>query len=325
MTRTSSRFGDFKGDPNCAVGHQRFSRYPGQSEWVAPAEPRNPDAQSPAGGVRSCVKDLSKWMLLHLRGGEFEGKQHVSAEALARTHRRYPSPSSTRGPGWDVGETGDLSHSGGFLQGTATCVRLWPSLGAGVVALTNGEPIGLPEALCLAFHDYLLGNELPNGGTLISWLKKATRKMSEYIPAPKDKGYETWESAPPRALKAYCGRYAHDYYGQIEVRLDESNARNLKLVFRPDNRPFREVSLRPWRGDTFVYQTFGENAVGLSAVEFFIPSPGQVRVCVRNLHYSDTVPAYSEIDPESREYAWFFPDGADRKPAHPSSDEPASV
>jgi hypothetical protein len=62
-----------------------------------------------------------------------------------------------------------------------------------------------------------------------------------------------------------------------------------------------------WKGDTFVYETFGENAVGLSAVEFDRSTPGKTRVCVMNLHFSATDPNYSESDPEATEFAWFYP------------------
>jgi CubicO group peptidase (beta-lactamase class C family) len=44
---------------------------------------RDPDAQSPAGGVSSTVRDLAQWLRLQLGNG----KQVIDAEALAETHR----------------------------------------------------------------------------------------------------------------------------------------------------------------------------------------------------------------------------------------------
>lgn len=309
MTRTSSIYEHFKDDPNCTVGHQRFSRYPGQREWLAPATPRDPDAQSPAGGVRSCVTDLAKWMQLQLNGGVFEGQQVVNAEALARTHQRYRSIDSKFGLGWNVSLNGDIGHSGAFLKGAATCVQLWPALGVGIIALTNGEPVGVPEAVCWAFGDYLLGRERPNGQTLESWLVFAAQLMNSALPIPKDMGYGTWVSDPQRELKGYCGKFTHEYYGPIEIKLDEGNepgnSRRLKLVVGPDRR---QVSLNMWDGDTFVYQTFGENAVGLSAVEFDMATPGKIRVGVKNLPFSDTNPDYSETGLDPKEFAWFTPE-----------------
>jgi hypothetical protein len=50
---------------------------------------------------------------------------------------------------------------------------------------------------------------------------------------------------------------------------------------------------------------FGENAVGLSAVEFDLTTPGKVRVCVKDFPFSETNPNYSETKAEPKEAAWF--------------------
>lgn len=309
MTRTTSRIYDFPNEPNLVVGHQRFTRYPGQWMWKPSDTIRDPTAQSPAGGVRSCVADMMKWMRLHLGGGRFGGQQVVSGEALAKTHKRYLSSSSKFGLGWNVGQNGELGHSGGFLAGAATCVQLWTGSGVGIVALTNGEPFGVPEAVCFAFGDYLSGNELPNGAAIELWLTRVGQLMRKSVPAPKDKGYDSWVSDAPHELDAYCGTYKHEYFGTVVIKRDEGpepgSFRRLKLALE---RHPPELTLRMWQGDTFVYQTFGENAVGLSAVEFkFDPAPPQqaARVCLHNLHYSATNPGYSETDPEAAESAWF--------------------
>lgn len=207
------------------------------------------------------------------------------------------APNGKFGLGWDVGENG-FSHSGAFVAGAATRVELWPALGVGVAVLTSGEPVGVPEAVCRAFYDYLTGGDLPNGQTLMRWLTEATEMMRESIPVPQDAGYGTWHSDPQRELKDYCGTYTHEYYGRIEIKLDEGSgpghSRRLKLLAGPHGR--REVPLRMWKGDAFVYQTFGENAVGLSAVEFRTTESGKA-LSVKNLPFSVTDPDYSEIVP----------------------------
>jgi len=54
-------------------------------KWVQKYK-RDPDPQSPAGGVSSSVNDLAKWMRLQLANGQFEGKRMVDENALAETH-----------------------------------------------------------------------------------------------------------------------------------------------------------------------------------------------------------------------------------------------
>src|SRR5258708_370435 len=74
----------------------------------------------------------------------------------ASTPNRQPSISNATertgfyGLGWNVGydDHGRLrmNHSGGFDLGAATVVNLVPEEHLGIVVLTNGSPIGLPEA-----------------------------------------------------------------------------------------------------------------------------------------------------------------------------------
>src|SRR5437667_2036410 len=83
MNSTSSRYTDFMASRNKALGHvlvdgkgvQKFKR--------------DPDAQSPTGGVSSSVNDLAKWMRLQLANGKFEGKQIVNEKALVETHHPH--------------------------------------------------------------------------------------------------------------------------------------------------------------------------------------------------------------------------------------------
>src|SRR5262249_49330394 len=132
MKSTSSRFGDYAAAKNRALLHARV-----EGQWVAKYV-RDPDAQSPAGGVSSTARDLAQWMRLQLGGGKFNGKQLIAAKALGETHRpqivshRPANPATDRagfyGLGWNVNydEQGRvrLSHSGGFDLGAATVVGL---------------------------------------------------------------------------------------------------------------------------------------------------------------------------------------------------------
>src|SRR5437762_9335316 len=80
MTSASSRYADFVAQSNKALGYVLVD-----GKWVQKFK-RDPDAQSPAGGVSSSVNDFAKWMRLQLANGKFEGKQIVDEKALAETH-----------------------------------------------------------------------------------------------------------------------------------------------------------------------------------------------------------------------------------------------
>ena len=90
----------------------------------------------------------------------------VKADALWETHKpqvvRAPAEKPTDqtsfyGLGWNVGRDPagrlTLNHSGAFDLGAATFVMLVPEEKLGIVVLTNGAPIGVPEAIAFHFFD----------------------------------------------------------------------------------------------------------------------------------------------------------------------------
>src|SRR6202011_164397 len=79
MDSTSSRYADFVARTNKALGHVQAN-----GNWVQKYK-RDPDPESPAGGVSSSVNDLAKWMRLQLANGQFDGRQIVDEKALSVT------------------------------------------------------------------------------------------------------------------------------------------------------------------------------------------------------------------------------------------------
>ncbi|MGA9867812.1 MAG: serine hydrolase domain-containing protein, partial [Acetobacteraceae bacterium] len=164
MANTSSRFADFANAADHARGHVRQD-----GVWVAKYV-RDPDAQSPAGGVSSSARDMTKWLRLQLGRGSVDGDQIVAADALDETHRPQivnnppANPMIDRagfyGLGWNVSYDAQGSarwgHSGGFNLGAGTCVNVLPGEQLAVVALTNGSPVGLAEAVCRSALDIML-------------------------------------------------------------------------------------------------------------------------------------------------------------------------
>ena len=162
MSSTSSRHADFVARANKALGHVREN-----GKWVQKYQ-RDPDTESPAGGVSSSAKDLAMWMRLQLEDGEFDGKRIVDARALsdARSPQMLTGFSSLDGLptfyglGWNVNYNRQgrlrLGHSGGFALGAATNVLLLPFEHLGIVVLTNAYPIGVAEGIANTFADVAL-------------------------------------------------------------------------------------------------------------------------------------------------------------------------
>jgi CubicO group peptidase (beta-lactamase class C family) len=258
MTATSSRFADFMRRPNRAAGHVEIN-----GAFTAKYQ-RQPDAQSPAGGVSSSVRDMGKWLAMVLQGGTVHGQPIVEAASLLPTVTAEivaaPSPAMSARPelygyGFNVGcqPSGrtTLGHSGAFTQGTGTAFLAIPSLGLGVITLTNAAPTGAAEALNAAFAD------LVQFGTITRDWYAGYHHLITPMLAPV--GALAGKSppanpAPPANLQSYAGTYQNEYYGPAEIQLHDSG---LVMKIGPQRKEF---PLQHWDGDIFTYIPTGENA-----------------------------------------------------------------
>lgn len=268
MDATSSRFSDYENAENKAVTHVRAADGTWEAKYV-----RDPDAQSPAGGASSTVRDMSLWLRLQLADGKLGGDRIIAADPLERTHlpevvsQPPPAPAGRAGfygLGWNVSydDLGRLrlSHSGAFALGAHTNVTMLPGEQLGIVVLTNGEPIGLADAIAADFidtaqHGMPTTDWLALIGKVYAQTDAAERSPTDYTEPPGD-------AADPRADSAYTGTYRNSYYGPLTVTESDGE---LTMALGPKPTRFR---LTHYDGDTFFFETVGENATGPSGVTF---------------------------------------------------------
>ena len=285
MRDTSSRFSDYERAPDRADLHVRSG-----TTWK-PLDIREPDAQSPAGGVSSTASDMANFMRMELANGTYAGKKIVDKQALLETRNPNLMSSHLASPnsrasfyGLGIGVSYDragrlrLSHSGAFSSGAATTLVMLPSERLGIVALTNGMPIGVPEALTTEFLDLAEFGKVQR-----DWLA-AYRPLFEAMSAQRGELVEKRRprAAAHRANGAYAGTYANAVYGPATVAERDGE---LVMTLGPSNMKFR---LERWSGDTFSYRPRGENGGGISAVTFAIDREESkaTRLTVENLNDS---------------------------------------
>ncbi|MGV0577519.1 serine hydrolase [Mycolicibacterium elephantis] len=256
MSSTSYRFADYRDRPNRAVGHIDVDgRY-------QPTHVRDADPEAPAGGASASANDMTRWLAMVLANGNHAGKQLVAAEALlpALTPQivssRATEPamrSGFYGYGFNVGTTSgartELSHSGAFLLGAATNFLILPSADVAIVALTNGTPTGVPEALTAEFADLVQFGEVRE-----DWYRLYTEAIGELKEpegslvgkqAPADPAL----AAPPAS---YVGTYHNDYWGPATIT-EVDGGLQLSLGTKLNAR------LSHWDGNTFTYTWVSEN------------------------------------------------------------------
>lgn len=259
MTSTSARYDDYlaredRAEINALIDGTFEARFE-----------RDPDPESPAGGVSSSVVDLAKWMQLVLADGELEGEAFIAPEALlpaisGQIVSARPSAPDQRGGaygyGFNVGTAVDgqptISHSGAFILGAGTNYRMLPGLDLGIVALTDASPVGAAEAVVAAFTDEVLLGDVSR-----DWYPAFEGAFAHYFVPEGDLVDATRPSgaAPPAVLDVYAGTYVSDYFGELTI---EPDGDGLRARLGPDGG--FELHLEPWDGDVFAFDVFGEQA-----------------------------------------------------------------
>ncbi|MGI4848669.1 MAG: serine hydrolase [Janthinobacterium lividum] len=282
MHSTSSRHADFLAALNRASGHVLVNGA------FQPLYQRNADAQTPAGGVSSSVRDLSSWLRLQLGHGQFEGRQLIDADVLAATWQPVirtgaPSAAGTEdfyGIGWHTTQDSQgnrlLSHYGAFTSGASTAVIMAPERQLALVVLTNTAPIGVAEALSSSFMELALTGQVSR-----DWLAFHQKLFQDYIAAhtssERDYSIKPQPGAPALPLASYAGVYHNDFYGPVRIAIGQGA---LQLTIGPRNIV---MQMTHWDGDTFIATTPDPDINDGGAAVFSIgPQQRAVRLRLEN-------------------------------------------
>lgn len=295
MTSTSSRHADYMAQENRAASHLKTDR------GYIVTDLRQPDAQSPAGGVSSSANGMALWMQMVLNEGMVGDNKMlekaallpaVSPQTIIGGPRSMNARTSTYGYGFglDVRPTGrvKLSHSGAFTLGASTTLALVPDLDLGIVVLSNAAPSGVPEAIAASFLDRV---EL--GMDSRDWLSGYSKIMDQ-LTAPVGSLVDLEkpnDPEPPRATNAYLGHYENAYFGSAYVEVEEGD---LVLRLGPKNQ---QLKMEHWNGDVFSVQPFSENqpAGSKSQVRFtWDANSGEARMVIEHLN-SEGLGAFERI------------------------------
>lgn len=285
MTATSSRYQDLLTHENRAVLHSLEDRR------FAPLYTRDPDQQSPAGGVSSSVTDVAEWMKLVLANGRHNGQELIAPGALlpALRAQAFSSPAPTIGArssfygfGFNVSVDADgrpnLSHSGAFGTGAGTHVRFLPSADIAIVVLTNGAPVGAAEAIASHFMDIV-----QYGAPTRDWYALFHPRLMAYNAPAGDLAGKTAPAAPAaaRPLADYVGTYENAYFGPARITQGQGG---LVLALGPGTLSMKLIH---WNADTFAVAPRSENAPygSLSSVRFVVKAGRAVEL---RIDYLDT-------------------------------------
>lgn len=193
---------------------------------VEPVDHFRIDAMAPAGAINSSAAEMTRWLELHLNGGEVDGQRVVPAAAVERTHRPEMPLEGGIGPvegdavshpsyalGWQVQDYRGhrmLQHGGG-IDGFTSLMAVLPEDDLGVVVLSNRLGSAFTSAVALSAVDRMLGLE-PR-----SWTDRFRKRAEQARRASGSADTASADAPPGHALSEYAGVYRHPAYGPMRV------------------------------------------------------------------------------------------------------------
>lgn len=240
------------------------------------------DNLAAAGSISSSVNDMSKWVMMQLGNGKFDGKEIVPQKAIQSI--RYPN--SIMGNGSTVYNKSNftlyglglelqdyesrrvVSHTGG-VNGYVSSVTMIPAEKLGIVILTNTDQNTLYEALKWEIMDAYLGLPYRNYSKVyLNFYKNQQKNDAAADKKLKDSVAMMNKSSLP--LAAYTGNYSNDVYGKMKVVLEEN-----ELRMRFEHHPSMYAKLNALGGDRF-YCAFTDPEFGTAVFPFAVEN-GKVK------------------------------------------------
>ena len=254
MSNSRPLFSDVNGESDYAKPHYLID------EKVQIIPFLTADKVAPAGSIWSTSDDMSKWMLMMLDSGSYQGKRIVSTERVAEVwgtyniipqEQFYPTTRITK-PNWITYGLGWFQHDykgyklqfhTGSLPGLTAIIGLLPERDFGVYVFGNLDHAELRHALMYKAMDLFLDL----GDT--DWNKAF---LNLYAELDQQNGEATKEqfnnqisgTEPSLPLSAYVGTYTDRLYGTAVIT-QEGN--NLRVKFTEQF----EAILSHWHYDTF--------------------------------------------------------------------------
>ena len=196
-------------------------------------EPSILDTTGAASSGTSTVSDMSKFMLMLLNKGTYDGTPVLKPDSVAEMFKRSmvgelsfsetPPIGEATGfyYGLGVGSYDFAGHhvieKGGALAGVRTVLVLVPDMNAGIVVLSNLNLTVFPEAVRAFYLHQLVGTDPQADEKEIFELNSQIQKLV-HPPTPP-----TNPQKFNGTLQSLVGVYENDYHGRCEIKLNEQD------------------------------------------------------------------------------------------------------
>lgn len=281
MSRTVTSVNDLPGMENVSAPHNDVDGSQITIEW------QNWDNVAAAGGLISCVNDVSKWLIFQMnKGVTFDGDTLIEAERFremwsvvtpqgisAWSESMYPSTHFRGyGLGWSVHDylgKKVIGHGGGY-DGFITNTTFIPEENLGFTILTN-KNTSLYYPLRFKIMDEMLENEEEKDWSadfleLIKMREANQKKAHEKAEEERAK-----DSKPTLPVESYLGTYTSEMYGDAVVYMEDDR---MMVDFKPTGKAIGHLD--HWQYNTWQVELKQITSLPKGLVNFLINDQGEV-------------------------------------------------
>jgi CubicO group peptidase (beta-lactamase class C family) len=255
----------------------------------------NVDNLGPATSMVSNVKDLSKWLMLQLDSGRYNGKQILPWQILQKTRdiniltgsrKSTVYPTHFRGYGLGVYSTDYTGkqvfwHTGGAF-GHVTNVCFVPEENLGITILTNNDNQNFFEALRYQLLDAYLGVPYTDRSKFQWGFFEQNKKQQDKELAALNERVKN-NNQPPASPDDYTGDYFNTLYGKISISKSGS-----MLICRLQHHPDLIGYLEYMDSNEFRL-TYSNIGYGIHPAKFYMQNgkPAGIEIRVNDFVESD--------------------------------------
>ena len=232
-----------------------------------------------AGGIYSNIADMSKWIMMQMNGGKYDGNKQLFSKTIheemwtpqtiipVRGSSVYNTHFAGYGLGWflsDVKGYKQATHTGG-LAGIVTQVTLLPELKLGIIVFTNQQSGAAFTAITNTIKDSYLGIKG------IDRIKENHERVLQNEAEAKKITTEIWKDIEAQQKNnttkidpnLYVGSYEDKWFGEVVI-----SVKNGKMWF-DSKRSFQLTGeLFPYKGNTFIVK-WNERSMDADAYVMF--------------------------------------------------------
>lgn len=288
MVHTNTNFQSMKIDKNACSPHIIHMGKLGKIPLV------NIDNMGPSACINSCVSDMSKWLLMQLDSGRYEGNQVIPYKVLQETRKAqmangdihsnlFPSKHfSSYGLGWnsyDYQGKRIWEHSGG-ANGFVTKTEFIPEVNLGVIVYTNSESNSLYDALVKQVIDDYLDIPYRNLSELY-YFRGLSKKLAEKKALDSLVGLAAEKRKTPIPLQNFSGKYSNTMYGEMTLSIEKG-----KLMMHLSHHPNNAATM-DYLGDDKFLCSFSDLSCGIEVLPFTLENKKVKTIHVKVNDYID--------------------------------------